>query len=251
MSLYVHHFCASAVAVALQEAVAILSDRASHSATQITTAEAARDAILPLVQGADPRRRILASLTCTAGQVFDPEANSCGAACPTGAYPDGATCEPCDASCASCSGGGTTDCTACDTTSANPVLDGSTCVPCTAGTFSNNDGTCAACHDTCGSCFGAADTECTTCANGYGWNDAHTKCALECTESVAPISNLFVWNVDGVRKLVTDDCGASSPYATKCNDPATETVTASGVVYYVLDTWSENKNLVAVCPAAP
>lgn len=237
-----------------QDVIAVLADPASYTTPEVDAAAAARDRILPLLQGSDPRRSILTLLSCAGGEVFDPATNTCGATCPAGTFPDGTVCKACHPTCATCSGGGSDQCATCDTSSATPVLNGNQCEACPSGTFSRQDGTCSACDGTCATCFGPSGTECSTCEGGYEWNDDFTQCHIGCVDSdgTPPVPNVFVWNVDGVRKLVTDDCGPSSPYTAQCNDPNTETVVVggTGTVYYVLDAWSDSRNLVVVCPGS-
>ena len=90
-----------------------------------------------------------------------------GSTCSGGGPSSQDACVPCDASCATCVGSTTDDCTACAPTS--PFANESTwakgaCVAdCTPlGKYANGTA-CAACDATCGTCFGPAATDCLSC----------------------------------------------------------------------------------------
>ena len=70
-------------------------------------------------------------------------------------------CEPCDASCASCSGPGHGSCTSCDVESV--LFDGTCSATCPSRWFVGGRGSCSPCDRTCASCTGSGARDCTTC----------------------------------------------------------------------------------------
>ena len=99
---------------------------------------------------------------------------SCLASCPPGQFGaiqlDGTqVCFVCDASCLTCSGPGSTSCTSCLSTSANPFLLNATseCLAaCPAGFYADpNLAACVVCDPTCSQClYPGTPNNCTSCA---------------------------------------------------------------------------------------
>ncbi|KCV68376.1 serine/threonine protein kinase [Fonticula alba] len=126
-------------------------------------------------------------LACEAG-LFLASDGTCVSTCPAGAWPNGESCQPCDISCATCTGGGGADqCTGCgvglDFVESAPGVgacvsgcdegqyrdpDGLTCLPCDAACqYRDPDGlTCLPCDAACAACNGPSDQDCWQCRNG-------------------------------------------------------------------------------------
>ena len=121
----------------------------------------------------------------------------CVSGCPDSMHADAKRqCRHCHESCKSCSGPGSTACTACEDNTCGehgvclpdtrPLsqphpLGGSQCVSsCAHGFFANASRSCSACHESCAACSGPFDTECTQCAAGAVRKGK--KCVLPCSE---------------------------------------------------------------------
>ena len=111
--------------------------------------------------------------TCAAATPFfsqDSQGASCLASCtPTGKYANATSglCEPCEATCGTCTGPARTDCLTC-TSDATPLLHNGACVDACPdnGTFVEvvgSQGTCVTCHASCETCSGAVSSSCLTC----------------------------------------------------------------------------------------
>jgi hypothetical protein len=106
---------------------------------------------------------------------FYPSGGTC-VACQTNQYSNGITCSNCDPSCATCSGGLSTDCLSCPGGS-NYNSGTHTCTVCLTNEFWGGS-ICQACDPTCATCNGPSPTPCTSCSNGYSYNSGVcTACA--------------------------------------------------------------------------
>ncbi|KCV69798.1 TKL protein kinase [Fonticula alba] len=109
-------------------------------------------------------------MACAGGLVLT-AAGGCAEACPAGHFADaGESCQPCDPSCAACSGPGPGHCTGCA-----PGLDMvaeaaglfSCASGCPAGRYRDTvSGSCEACDPACAACNGPSDRDCWRCTGG-------------------------------------------------------------------------------------
>ncbi|KCV67813.1 TKL protein kinase [Fonticula alba] len=100
--------------------------------------------------------------SCAPGLDFladGPGRGACISGCVDGQYRQGATCQPCDAACATCNGPSDRDCWRC----MDGVLQGTECVQDCATGHVALAGRCLRCHASCEACAGTRSTECTTC----------------------------------------------------------------------------------------
>ena len=120
---------------------------------------------------------------CAAGRYLSGGACKTCSSCPSGTYLSAActtttntVCNPCDASCATCSGPGTAACTSC---TAGKYLSGGACTTCTTcgpGTYpsaactATTNTVCSACDPSCMTCSGPAPSQCGTCPVGFFLN---------------------------------------------------------------------------------
>lgn len=97
-------------------------------------------------------------------------------------------CLPCDASCKSCTGSYSNDCTSC---SFDKLLVDGTCLPrCADGLyFDRGTSHCIKCHPSCSQCSGYKDNECTQCKEHFLMIDG--KCRLLCLEGTYPDESKF------------------------------------------------------------
>ncbi|KCV68379.1 hypothetical protein H696_05294 [Fonticula alba] len=106
-------------------------------------------------------------LTCEAG-LFLASDGTCVSTCPAGAWPNGESCQPCDISCATCTGGGGADqCTGCeeglDFVESAPGV-GACVSGCDEGQYRDPDArTCLPCDAACATCNGPTDKDCWRC----------------------------------------------------------------------------------------
>ena len=108
---------------------------------------------------------------------------TCGAACPTGHYVDSsATCQPCDGTCAECSGAGAADCLSCPASGTeSPHKSGTKCLAaCIAGQYPGSDNECQACHSSCSTCDGDTADNCTSCAAPRPYLSDASTCVATC-----------------------------------------------------------------------
>ena len=126
---------------------------------------------------------------------------SCVAKCGDGHFPSNSTgeCEPCDTSCLTCSGGGTsTHCTSCHALGSHaywvpPTADstgigiGGTCASsCPVGYHANAQRRCLACDPSCADCHGSGIKACTSCVDNTCWKHGG------CPDGTRPL-----WQEDG------------------------------------------------------
>ncbi|KAJ7700853.1 insulin-like growth factor binding protein [Mycena rosella] len=166
-----------------------------------------------------------------------------GVACPDGSFGDGASCAPCSASCNTCAGPTSNDCTLCPTShyltnngscvsaSSTGVCDGSNLIA------DNNKGKCDTCGAKCTSCeiasFNVASTvnqlKCTGCLKGTVLSGG------QCIDSCP--TGTFLSPKDNVT------CTACDPSCSTCSGSATTCLTCpSGQL-------ASNGKCVATCPS--
>jgi proprotein convertase subtilisin/kexin type 5 len=107
---------------------------------------------------------------------------TCGAACPAAYYADSsATCQPCDGTCAECSGGGAADCLSCPASGTPYRAAGGTCLAaCAAGEYPGIANACTACHASCATCDGGTADNCTSCVAPQPYLRGASACVAAC-----------------------------------------------------------------------
>ena len=126
---------------------------------------------------------------------------------------------PCHASCATCGGSASTDCTAC--AASHPFADSPTsaCVDdCTPlGKFANASQACAACDATCTTCSGPGAAECLSCAvEAYPFLHGAT-CAASCPDTGYYVAMSGAQGAQGTCAACAASClSCSGPASTEC-----------------------------------
>ncbi|KCV68066.1 TKL protein kinase [Fonticula alba] len=105
-------------------------------------------------------------LACGPGLLLT-HGGSCVASCPAGWWPDGESCQPCDVSCGTCTGGDADQCTGCgaglDLVEAGPGV-GACVSGCPEGEYRDlGSMSCRACDAACATCNGPTDRDCWRC----------------------------------------------------------------------------------------
>ena len=112
-------------------------------------------------------------VTCAAAFPFSSGPGTCAGSCTPlfmWANLTSMACEPCDATCDTCSGAATTDCLTCGDTLAFMTAAGECLAECPASTFVDIDvntgaSSCVACDGSCAECADASVSSCTECPN--------------------------------------------------------------------------------------
>ncbi|KCV67468.1 serine/threonine protein kinase [Fonticula alba] len=128
-------------------------------------------------------------LMCGPGLLLSPD-GTCTSACPSGMYapPSGDKCQACDVSCAECTSGQQSACTACPGTH---VLHHGKCQEaCPAMWFSQEGGVCTPCHGSCLSCGGSGEDQCQVCLRSHIFHQNH--CLKNCPPSSTPLAGRCV-----------------------------------------------------------
>ncbi|EAS02591.2 zinc finger lsd1 subclass family protein (macronuclear) [Tetrahymena thermophila SB210] len=122
-------------------------------------------------------------LSCELPRYYQVSQRQCVTQCNSNQYKNDQSfkCLDCDSSCATCSGGSSTDCTSCQ---GNLFLDklSKKCVAnCPFGYFQNKQNNeCNLCNDICESCFGPNTDNCKSCVTPYFFQSSTNKCVTEC-----------------------------------------------------------------------
>ncbi|KCV67557.1 TKL protein kinase [Fonticula alba] len=106
-------------------------------------------------------------LVCGQGLLLGPD-GACVGSCPDGWWPNGESCQPCDVSCGTCSGGDAAQCTGCgtglDLVAAGPGAVGACVSGCPEGEYRDlGSMACRACDAACATCNGPTDRDCWRC----------------------------------------------------------------------------------------
>ncbi len=160
-----------------------------------------------------------ACTSCYSGGFLNQNSLTCSSACPVGFYTDSSTgnglCVACLAPCGYCNSAtyclscldvnlflvngscvgclspcltcslSRTNCTSCDTSSANPYLYGGTCnIVCLFGYYPDASFTCRICTSPCASCSNASTSACVSCLSGY--HQLNNTCYSTCPAGYYP-----------------------------------------------------------------
>jgi hypothetical protein len=159
---------------------------------------------------------------------------------------DSVSCSPCHATCSSCVGSLSTECSACAAATPLRAASGASfsCVAaCEANEYPSVEGVCTACAGSCETCNGASDGSCETCYAGSGSpylqklnGAAQGTCVATCGagfETDAPLLACFQCHdhcdsCTGAASTQCTTCAAAFPYLL-----AQECVADCGVGYFV------------------
>ena len=157
--------------------------------------------------------------SCYSGAYLNQNNQTCSSGCPNGFYPDSSSgnglCAACSSPCSYCNSATyclscldanlflvnglclgclspcltcsslRTNCTSCDSSSANPYLYSAMCnTGCQFGYYPDVSMTCKSCTSPCASCTNASTNACITCINGY--YQLNTTCYATCPNSFYP-----------------------------------------------------------------
>jgi hypothetical protein len=176
--------------------------------------------------------------------------NSCVAECPDGLYQSGSSdldriCLPCHASCDTCTGGDSDECSSCPDSLL--LVDGACTSYCleSADPLFRDGGTCNSCHANCTECTGSANTECIVCAGDLVLHGR--SCIAQCPEGM--------FSDDGVCKSCHKDCNVctQADYCLDVVGPLEVAMVAdSGATVSAADAWSYNPSgrIVSAAPAS-
>ncbi|KAL4489764.1 hypothetical protein ABPG72_022404 [Tetrahymena utriculariae] len=121
--------------------------------------------------------------SCNSTCPQDISTNSCNSTCPQGTYPDGSTniCSNCDANCATCYGGTSSNCLTCNLPLSYQKSTSECISSCTSGQYlDTNTNNCTQCDSSCLNCFGGSKKQCVDCQLPRYFQKLTTSCELQC-----------------------------------------------------------------------